>query len=197
MDATDRALVERAAGGSREALDEIARRWDRPIVDLAYRLTGKLEEALDIRQIALVRAFRGLAAFDGEARFSTWLYRIVVNVSRDLARSRRSRRDALLGRLERGSPAPAGRPDQESSRRERARLVAGAVDGLPAEEREVVALRHWRGCTFAEIAEIVGAPTSTVKARMDRGLRRLRARLRPLAGEMDGGVDDGLHGRAS
>jgi RNA polymerase sigma-70 factor (ECF subfamily) len=149
-------------------------------VNLAYRLTGEIEEARDIRQIAFTKAYRALPSFNGRACFSTWMYRIVVNLTRDRSRSRRAGEAALRAREDRRRAERAARPDELTADREAARTVAEAVALLPPGEREVVILRHYHGRTFAEIAEIVGAPTSTVKSRMERALRALRPRLRGL-----------------
>jgi RNA polymerase sigma-70 factor (ECF subfamily) len=180
MDASDQTLIDRFLDGDREAFGTIVARWERPVLNLAHRLTGDLEEALDIRQAAFVKAFRGLPAFNGSARFSTWLHRIVVNLSRDRMRARRSREAALRRLTDREPAGAAPSAGSASERREAARIVAGAVAALPEREREVVILRHYHGLSFPEIALIVGAPASTVKSWMSRGLQNLRARLKSL-----------------
>ncbi len=179
MDATDRELIDRFRGGDRGAFAGLVVRWDRKAYALAYRLTQDAEAAEDIRQAAFVRAYEGLGRFNGQASFSTWLYRIVVNLSRDRRRSRRKRDAALRATVEGRSrrrpdpPSPAAVCEhQETSRR-----VAVAVANLPVDIREVVVMRHYQGLRFAEIAEVVGAPESTVKSRMGRGLRLLRDAL--------------------
>jgi RNA polymerase sigma-70 factor (ECF subfamily) len=181
MDASDRTIIARVVAGDRDRFDDLVRRWDRRVLNLAYRLTGEIEEARDIRQIAFTNAYRALASFNGRSAFSTWIYRIVVNLARDRARSRIALATALRGREQRLPRRRTARPDEESSDREAIRAVATAVAKLPEREREVVVLRHYHDLTFVEIAEIVGAPASTVKSRMDRGLRALRARLASLA----------------
>jgi RNA polymerase sigma-70 factor (ECF subfamily) len=143
---------------------------------LAYRLTRDAHAADDIRQSAFLRAYERLGDFNGRAAFSTWLYRIAVNLCRDWQRSSQAQERVLqvARRAPRESRAAARPPAEES---EAARCVAQAVQALPAAFREVVVMRHYLELSFAEIAEIVEAPVSTVKSRMTRGLRLLRESL--------------------
>lgn len=178
---SDEALAARAADGDEQALVELVGRWQDAIVRLAYRLTGDRETARDVRQMTLQRLLRSIASFEGRARFSTWLHRIVVNLCRDVQRGRRDEpllaTDAALqgpaGIEERLEPCPDGAP-------ETARSIARQVLALPAREREVVVLRHYHDLSFPAIAEILGAPETTVKSRLARGLERLRERLLDL-----------------
>ena len=181
MDTSDKTLISRFLGGEKDAFGAVVERWEQKVLNLAYRLTGDFEEALDVRQAAFVRAFQGIWAFNGEARFSTWLYRIVLNLCRDRMRSRKSREAAYRTMKTLPRQAPTS-PEQETELKERTRIVADAVKALPEAEREVVVLRHYHDRTFPEIAAIVGAPPSTVKYRMDRGLRSLQERLRNMDG---------------
>lgn len=179
MTETDAELVDRFRGGDRDAFARLAVRWDSKAYALAYRLTLDAAESEDIRQTAFLRAYQRLGTFAGQSAFSTWLYRIVVNLCRDRQRSlaageRAVRTTAEIRRVrEPGQPSPAARTEQS----ETARRVADAVSGLPASIREVVIMRHYQELTFAEIAEIAGAPASTVKSRMAQGLRLLRDSL--------------------
>lgn len=180
MDTSDRTLINRFLGGDKRAFGEVVTRWERRVLNLAFRLTGDFEEALDVRQAAFMKAYLGLPAFNGEARFSTWLYRIVVNLCRDGMRSRRSR-EAALEKMAARPPATAALPPEcQTERRETTRLVADAVAALPDAEREVVVLKHYHERSFTEISAIVGAPASTVKYRMDKGLRQLRTLLKNM-----------------
>jgi RNA polymerase sigma-70 factor (ECF subfamily) len=180
MEPSERTLIDRFKRGDREAFGQIVRHWDHRVLNLAYRLTGDLEEALDIRQMTFLRALKGLPSFNGEARISTWLYRIVVNLSRDRTRAHRVREAALRVIQIRPQVEKVPPPDREPERRELARRVADAVAGLSRKEREVVVLKHYHGRSYSEIATILRTPASTVKSRMERGLRNLRVRLKNL-----------------
>ncbi len=177
MKTTDKNLIELFKNGETRAFEEIVHRWGHGVLNLAHRLVGDRDEALDIRQNAFVKAFSGLPTFNGECKLSTWLFRVVVNLCRDRMRSLAARDAALHEVSTRVTDVSSDCPESESEQREAARLVADAVAALPGAEREVVVLRHYHGLTFPEIAVVVGSPTSTVKSRMNRGLRILRDRL--------------------
>lgn len=174
---SDRQLIARYLGGEHECFAQIVARWENRVVNLAYRLTGDLEEARDIGQTSFVKVYRGLHSFNGSSRFSTWLYRVVVNASRDRLRRRAARASMPITGA---GTVDASTPEKKTQRREVAKIVSGAVAALPEAEREVVVLKHYQEKTFSEIAEIVGAPASTVKSRMERAMRNLRPLLRGL-----------------
>ena len=86
---TDEELVSRAQAGDQESFNQLVVRWERPIYALAYRTLGREDDARDVVQEAFLRAFRGLKGFKGEAKFSSWLYRITLNLCRDWMRKNR------------------------------------------------------------------------------------------------------------
>src|SRR6188508_736322 len=86
---TDEELVARSRGGDHESFNQLILRWERPIYALAYRVIGREEEARDVCQEAFLRAFRALPGFKGQAKFSSWLYRITLNLCRDWIRRRK------------------------------------------------------------------------------------------------------------
>src|SRR5688572_22040324 len=87
--ATDEELVARSRGGDVESFNQLILRWERPIYALAYRVIGREEDARDVCQETFLRAFRALPGFKGEAKFSSWLYRIALNLCRDWIRKQR------------------------------------------------------------------------------------------------------------
>src|SRR3954463_6706618 len=86
---TDEELVARSQRGDVDSFNQLILRWERPIYALAYRVIGREEEARDVCQEAFMRAFRALPGFKGEAKFSSWLYRITLNLCRDWIRRQR------------------------------------------------------------------------------------------------------------
>jgi len=148
------------------------------VVDLAFRLTGDAEDARDIRQTAFLRLLGSLDSLNGTCSFSTWFYRVVLNLCLDHRRSRKAsdKRGAGRGadRAESSGPSPPQCTEQE----EAARLVAGAVAALAPPERTVVVLKHYQNLTFEETATILGLPASTVKSRMQKALLSLREKLK-------------------
>lgn len=181
MASTDEELVEACLAGDVGAFDVLVARWQRKIRGAVYRVVGSEEEAQDVCQEAFLKAYRGLPSFKREARFSSWLYQIALNLSRDRLRRRKTRNWVSLEEVdETADQAAAGgavRGDQWVESREVQRLVANAVAALPEEQREAVVLKEYEGLTFPEIAEIQGVPVSTVKTRLYRGLSVLRERL--------------------
>ena len=170
--------VSHAAGGDQTAFERLIARWEGEALNLAYRLTGNLEDARDIRQAAFIKAYEGLPDFDGRSRFSTWLFRIVVNLCRDHQRrqqSARRRQRAATAAVETDHEGPQRRAQQS----ELGILVAQAVGGLPPSEREVLVLRHYHGLACAEVARILDLPVTTARSRLTRALTRLRERLEP------------------
>lgn len=181
MGPTDEELVAAVQAGDVSAFDALVLRWDRRIQGAAFRVLGSDEEARDVSQEAFLKAFRGLASFKREARFSSWLYQIALNACRDRLRRRKKGRDhvSLDEVAESGEPALSQRPValQALETRDRARAVAAAIETLSHDQREVVVLKEYEGLTFPEIAEVLGVPLSTVKTRLYRALGQLRVEL--------------------
>src|SRR3989440_9151668 len=86
---TDEELVARSIGGDSDSFNELVLRWERPIYALAYRTIGREEDARDVCQETILRAFRALPGFKGQAKFSSWLYAIALNLCRDWIRRQR------------------------------------------------------------------------------------------------------------
>ncbi|OFW04296.1 MAG: hypothetical protein A3I61_09975 [Acidobacteria bacterium RIFCSPLOWO2_02_FULL_68_18] len=182
MTSTDEDLVARSRGGDVESFNELILRWERPIYALAYRVIGREEDARDVCQETFLRAFRALPGFKGQAKFSSWLYRIALNLCRDWVRRRR--RAPLVEVPEGVDPLDlaADREPTESiedlvSRRELSDAVAEAMAVLPEEQRTAIILKEYHGMTFQEISDLQGCPLSTVKTRLYQGLTVLRRQL--------------------
>jgi RNA polymerase sigma-70 factor (ECF subfamily) len=178
---TDEELVASSLAGDRSAFDLLVLRWDRKIQGAIYRMIGSEEEARDLSQEAFLKAYRGLPAFKGEARFSSWLYQIALNLCRDRMRRRRGRLMVSLDALEADGQAPVLREEATAHDRvesqDQADRVKAAVLALPEEQREVIVLKEYEDLTFQEIAGLLDLPVSTVKTRLYRGLDKMRERL--------------------
>ena len=130
-----------------------------------------------------MRAYRGLPGFKGQAKFSSWLYRITVNLCRDW--SRRERRAPLVAVPEGVDPtdladdraSPIESVEDLVARREMSAAVAKVMAELPEEQRAAILLKEYHGLTFQEIADMLDCPLSTVKTRLYQGLSVLRRRL--------------------
>lgn len=181
MGPTDEELVAAFQDGDAAAFDALVGRWDRKIHGAIYRIVGTDDDARDLCQEAFLKAYRGLGTFKREARFSSWLYQIALNVCRDRLRRRRGKIAVSLdeveesrdGGLRAGTPSPLDLVEARDLRH----LVADAMATLRTEEREVVILKEYQELTFPEIAEALEVPLSTVKTRLYRGLAQLRHEL--------------------
>ncbi|MGE0447269.1 MAG: RNA polymerase sigma factor [Vicinamibacterales bacterium] len=182
MTLTDEELVTRSVGGDADSFNQLVLRWERPIYALAYRVIGREEEARDVCQDTFLRAYRALPGFKGQAKFSSWLYRIALNLCRDWIR--RQRRAPVMQMPEGVDPLEmaAEREPAESietlvARRELSAVVEEAMARLPEEQRTAIILKEYHGMTFQEIADLQGCPLSTVKTRLYQGLSVLRRHL--------------------
>ena len=179
---TDEELVARSKTGDTESFNQLVQRWERPIFALAYRTLGREEDARDVTQETFLRAFRALSGFKGDAKFSSWLYRIALNLCRDWMR--KDRRAPLVAvpegvdveqlAAERG---PVETVEDLAARAEMSREVARAMDMLPDEQRQAIILKEYHGLTFQEVADLMKCPLSTVKTRVYQGLSTLRKHL--------------------
>ncbi len=179
---TDEELVALSQGGDTDSFNQLVLRWERPIYALAYRTLGREDDARDVCQETFLRAYRALPGFKGEAKFSSWIYRIALNLCRDWIR--KQRRAPVMQAPEGVELADlaAERGPVESietlvARKQLSDRVAVAMRMLPDEQRTAIVLKEYHGLTFQEIAEMQGCPLSTVKTRLYQGLTVLRRQL--------------------
>jgi RNA polymerase sigma-70 factor (ECF subfamily) len=165
-----------------ESFNQLVVRWERPIYALAYRVIGREEEARDVVQETFLRAFRGIRNFRGQAKFSSWVYRIALNLCRDWIR--RERRTPILPAPEgvdvielAAAQGPAESIEDLVARNDMSQVVADLMTRLPEEQRTAIILKEYHGMTFQEIADLQGVPLSTVKTRLYQGLTVLRRHL--------------------
>ena len=179
---SDEELVTRSIGGDADSFNQLVLRWERPIYALAYRQLGREEDARDVCQETFLRAFRAIGGFRGQAKFSSWLYRIALNLCRDWMR--RQRRTPVVQMPEDMDviEAAMAREPVESiedvvGRHDLTKRVEKAMAKLPEEQRTAIIMKEYHGLTFQEIADLVGCPLSTVKTRLYQGLAVLRREL--------------------
>jgi RNA polymerase sigma-70 factor (ECF subfamily) len=179
---TDEELVARSMRGDTESFNQLVLRWERPIYALAYRTIGREEEARDICQETFLRAYRALPGFRGQAKFSSWLYRIALNICRDWARKERRTPTVQLPEdvdiLEMAAATgPTESIEDLVARKDLSRTVERLMADLPEEQRTAIVLKEYHGLTFQEIADLMGCPLSTVKTRLYQGLTVIRRGL--------------------
>jgi RNA polymerase sigma-70 factor, ECF subfamily len=171
----DRILVEACLAGRREAFDVIVERHQRQVYQLCYRFAGNHEDASDLAQDVFIRAYRGLHSFKGNSAFSTWLYRIGVNVCLNRVGAR-TLKWTSLDRADQADPH-AERADAKILRRERAEEVRAAIARLPKKQRAALILRIYHDLPHDQIAEIVGTSVGAVKANFFHALANLKKLL--------------------
>ncbi len=182
MTRTDEELVARSIDGDTDSFNQLVLRWERPIYALAYRVIGREEEARDVVQETFLRAFRGIKNFRGQAKFSSWVYRIALNLCRDWIR--RERRAPIQATPEgvdlvelAAEQGPVESIETLVARHDLSKIVEQAMALLPDEQRTAIILKEYHGMTFQEIADLQGCPLSTVKTRLYQGLTVLRRHL--------------------
>lgn len=161
------------------------RAYERPVYNLAYRMTGNYDDANDIAAEAFVRVFNAIGRFRGESAFSTWLYRIATNVFLDERKRRRAHPQVSLdddfevegANVQRQIEDSAPGPDDLAEEQERRRALDRAIQQLPDFQREMITMYHVLNMSYDEIGEVTGAPIGTVKSRLNRARIALRDAL--------------------
>ncbi len=178
------ALVARAQSGDDAAIEELVTITHVDTYTLARRLTGNDDDARDVVQEAYLRAYQSIGRFRGEARFSTWMYRITANcASTHLGRRRRHRHDELVEELVGADIDPGRDPSAQADASDlRARLTM-ALEELPPKLRAVIVLRDVYDLPHEAIAAELGISESAAKVRLHRARRKLKDRLFPAAAE--------------
>ncbi|NQT86854.1 sigma-70 family RNA polymerase sigma factor [bacterium] len=173
----DAELMRALAGGDMEALGTLARRHQDKIVGLAFRMLRRRDLAEDVAQEAFLRVYRAAGRYRPDAKFTTWLYRIVTNLSLDL--QRRAQREPAI--LDESAPVAASRPTPDPlEASERAELVRRAIDSLPDRQRTAVLLHRYQGLSHIEVGEVAGWSQSAVESLLVRAYANLRQALAEL-----------------
>ncbi len=180
---SDAELVARFKGGDESAYDGLVARHRMAIYRIAFRLTGRHEEADDLAQEAFLRAYRALARFRGESTFRTWITRIAINLAHD---ARLAHRATMPLEAARGLHA-SGDGGHEAALKGQ---VREAVLGLPPRQRQVLVLKVYEGMKFSEIAEAAGISIGTAKATFFQAVRGLRERLGAGLGGAEAGESE-------
>lgn len=178
-------LVDAARDGDQRAFGELVEATYRDTYTLALRLTGNPEDARDVTQEAYLRAHRGLAGFRGDARFTTWMYRVTANcAATHLGKRNRNRHEQLPP----ASEVVDLRPDHDPQLRTDAAVLRDqlltALDALPPKLRSVVVLRDVYELSHQDIAEQLGISVTAAKVRLHRARVKLRAEVFPELDEV-------------
>lgn len=182
MQTSDQLLVRRARKGDQDAFAELVRLYQRPIYNLAFRMTGNPEDAEELTQNAFLNAWRGLERFQEEASFFTWLYRLATNACIDFLRHEK-RRYAVLQTVSLDDeerqvaallPDYRNAPEERALQRDLQETLTRAMHSLSHEHREILMQREIDGLSYQEIAELLNLELGTVKSRIARARLALR-----------------------
>jgi RNA polymerase sigma-70 factor, ECF subfamily len=189
MAAEATALMTRARSGDPHAFDDLTRRLRGRAFHVAHSLVGSREDALDLCQETFLKVFRARGSYDPAQPFLPWFHRILRNTCFSFLRKKRRVRSLSAARPEDGEsdfeiedPTPG--PTSGIELDERADMFRTALETLGANDREILALRHFKDLSYREIAEHLGIPEGTVMSRLYHARRRLRETLGPKLGEV-------------
>ena len=184
----DEALVKDFQIGGVGAFDKLVLKHKNRVFNLCYRFLGDYDEANDCAQETFVKVYYSLKKFRLGSAFSTWLYRIAVNICKNRLKSAEYRHSRKMVRLDNPKQSEKGTYSVEIAdhslspvtvleRKERQMLIQSAIDSLPEEQKAVVILCDIEGLSYAEIARISGYNLGTVKSKIARARERLREKL--------------------
>ena len=189
---SDEVLVERSKGGNQAAFAELVNRYESKIYRLAHKMMGNREDAADVLQETFLDAHKSLSAFKGEAKFSTWLYRIATNVC--LMKLRKKEGEGTIVSLDEPIPTEEGQrtceiPDWSTNpaaavlNEELRQVMDKAIKELPPLYKSVFVLRDLEGLSNVEVGKVLGESVAAVKSRLHRARLFLRERLTRYLGE--------------
>lgn len=181
----DHALVTKIQAGERQAFTTLVSRWQDKVYTQCYRQLGDEDLAQEAAQEIFIKLYKGLGSFQFQAKFSTWLFRIVLNHCSNLRdyhfRRKKDFHEPLEGnnadnpRQLQGQMEP---PDQRMEREEQREIIQNCLDKLPKEQREILILRDIQGFSYDEIAGVLDLNLGTVKSRVHRARNSLRPILK-------------------
>ncbi|MDH3334713.1 MAG: sigma-70 family RNA polymerase sigma factor [Gammaproteobacteria bacterium] len=171
----DTKLIERCISGDREAFEALLAEYERPVYNAAYRMLNNRDDARDVTQTVFLKVFQNFGQYDPSRRFFSWIYRITLNESIN-----------WLGKANRLEPlafeaVDEGKgPEQELESARVSATVQAALMTINTDYRTVVILKHFLGCSYVEISEILELPEKTVKSRLYTARQQLKDELTDL-----------------
>jgi RNA polymerase sigma-70 factor, ECF subfamily len=189
-------LIERLVAHDERAFNELVRLYERRVLTLVVRMLGNPAEGEDVAQEVFVQVFKAIGTFRGEAKLSTWIYRIAINLCKNRVKYLKVRhtgeqdelaeveeRGGLGGGGRRGLGSAVERPDEMMSGKQVERIVQRAIQELEPTFRECLVLCDVEELSYEQIEEITGLPIGTVKSRIHRARAQLRAAVERELGE--------------
>jgi RNA polymerase sigma-70 factor, ECF subfamily len=178
LESHDQDLVESCRRGDHAAFALLVARYQRPLFNAAYRVLGNIDDAGDVTQAVFLKIAQRIDEYDSRSKFFSWIYRITLNEAIDLLR--RNRREEPL---DENTELPAAEGDGPESRYWHAQIadrIQRALMRLKVDDRALLTLKHFSGCSYREIGEILELEEKTVKSRLFEARQRLSALLQDL-----------------
>lgn len=169
--------IHKAQKGDELAFEQLVMAYEKQVYTMALRMVGNPDDALDVSQEAFLKAWRGLGTYRVEAKFSTWLYRIVTNVAIDFLRREKRQKATSLTQDQQEEQAVEDHqadPYEKVAQKMEQAQVAQALEQLEPDHRQALVLRAVNGLSYEEIAQATGAKIGTVKSRIARGREKMR-----------------------
>jgi RNA polymerase sigma-70 factor (ECF subfamily) len=191
----DREIVSLCQGGDVDAFEVLVQRHQKRMLNISYRIIGNYDEACEMVQEAFIAAYKNIKGFKGEAKFSTWLYAICINLSKNRLRQVRTRlhREPYSvgnpiqiadGQIAADPPSSDPSPLEQLEARDVQQKVQGCINALDAEFKEVLILRDIQGFSYDEISDMLKIPEGTVKSRLFRAREGMRDCLKQTMGDL-------------
>ncbi len=168
----DTTLMEQCIKGNRQAFETLLVRYEKPVYNAAYRMLHSRDDARDVTQTVFLKVYEHLDSYDPKYRFFSWIYRIALNESVNVLNK--------SNRLEPLHTEPESQtrgPEQQASSDEMREGVQIALMAIKSEYRSVIVLKHYLGCSYSEISEILEVPEKTVKSRLYSARQLLKEQL--------------------
>jgi RNA polymerase sigma-70 factor, ECF subfamily len=173
---SDAELIERCLGKDNSAWEIVVTRYKRKVFHIAYKFTGRHDDAEDLTQEIFLKVFKSLEKFNRDADFSTWLSSVARNFCIDHYRASKREKEVLVEDLVAFDLAPASAgssPHRQLEDRDRRSFLRRGLEALPEKLREAVILRDLQGLSYQEMADRLHLPEGTVKSRINRGREEL------------------------
>ncbi len=186
MSDKEKLILSKAKNGDIEAFEILIEEHQKKVFNIALKMLGNYHDANEIAQEAFIKAFKSIKGFKGNSSFSTWVYRIAVNVCLDELRKRKKNKLIYIddeiknedGEIKREFPDDTYAPETVAETNEIRRKVNSAISALPEEHRIVIILRDINGMSYGEISKITNSPEGTVKSRINRARNALKELLK-------------------
>ncbi len=165
-------LISGSLQGDRESFESLVNYYQKPVFNIAYRMLNSYEDARDVTQNVFLKVYQNFGEFDSRRKFFSWLYRIALNESINLRKSRRVHLAISDGITDRRTS-----PDDLLQSTEMSRAIQSALMSMDPDQRAVIVLRLFHQCSYQDISEILNVPEKTVKSRLFTARNHLRQLL--------------------